>query len=46
MYKSCAKIPQKNGVPPDNEVVTKLNEKMMMKDPFYKPPVSPEGEAA
>jgi len=39
-------VVNKNGVPPDNEVVTKLNEKMMMKDPFYKPPVSPEGEAA
>jgi len=39
-------IMNKNPVPPENEVLIKLNEKMMMKDPFYKPPATPEGETA
>lgn len=37
-------IMAKNPVPPENEVLVKLNEKMLMKDPFYKPPATPEGE--
>lgn len=39
-------IMNKNLVHPENEVLVKLNEKMMMKDPFYKPPATPEGESA
>lgn len=34
----------KNRFRPDNETFIKLNEKMLPKDPFYKPPISPEGE--
>ncbi|XP_005106245.1 leucine-rich repeat-containing protein 71 isoform X4 [Aplysia californica] len=36
----------KNSVRPENEVMAKLSEKMMLKDPFYKPPITPEGETA
>jgi len=40
-------VVNKNPVSAENEVMTKLNEKMMLKDPFYKPPpATPEGEAA
>ncbi|GFO11884.1 leucine-rich repeat-containing protein 71-like isoform x2 [Plakobranchus ocellatus] len=39
-------VVNKNNVNPENEVLTKLNEKMLPKDPFYKPPLTPEGEAA
>lgn len=39
-------IMNKNLVHPENEVLVKLNEKMLMKDPFYKPPATPEGESA
>ncbi|GFR80094.1 leucine-rich repeat-containing protein 71-like isoform X4 [Elysia marginata] len=36
----------KNKMSGDNEILAKLNEKMLTKDPFYKPPLTPEGEAA
>jgi len=39
-------IINKNNVAPDNEIVVKLNEKMMVKDPFYKPAPTPDGENA
>jgi len=39
-------IVNKNAVPPENEVMSKLTEKMLTKDPFYKPPASSEAENA
>lgn len=36
----------RNSVSPDSEVLKKLTDHMMPKDPFYKPPVSPDGETA
>ena len=37
---------QKNAAPRESMTLKKLNEYMLPKDPFYKPPLSPEGEAA
>ncbi|RUS84468.1 hypothetical protein EGW08_007764 [Elysia chlorotica] len=39
-------VVNKNKVRPDSEVFIKLNDKMLPKDPFYKPPITPEGDAA
>ena len=35
---------QKNKLPADNEEVQKLNNLMTTKDPFYKPPPTPEDQ--
>ncbi|KAK7484615.1 hypothetical protein BaRGS_00024141 [Batillaria attramentaria] len=37
---------ERNRVSADSEVLKKINDHMQPKDPFYKPPVTPEGETS
>lgn len=35
---------QRNAVPADNDILKKITDHMIAKDPFYKSPVTPDSE--